>query len=84
MGNQHPNESLSLVMNCPWYTFRQHVYLVVRSSNFVHVQDVLIVATFRAARLTVQTRKLWLVSVATDRDAPLACPNAKNLVKKRK
>ena len=27
------------------------------------------VATFRVARLTLQARKLWLVGVATDRDA---------------
>ena len=28
------------------------------------------VATFRVARLTLQARKLWLVGVAIDRDAP--------------
>ena len=31
------------------------------------------VATVRVARLTLQTRKLWLVGVATDRDARRAC-----------
>ena len=29
-----------------------------------------IVVTFRVVRLTLQTPKLWLVGVATDRDAP--------------
>ena len=43
-----------------------------------------VVATFRVARLTVQTRKLWLVGVATDHEAPLACPNVKNLKNKEK
>ena len=41
------------------------------SSVFTAV-DVLcrvLIATFRVARLTVQTRKLWLVGVATDRNA---------------
>ena len=32
-----------------------------------------IIATFRVARLTLQTPKLWLVDVATDRDARHAC-----------
>ena len=36
-----------------------------------------VIATFRVASLTLQTRKLWLVGVATDRDAPLACPKVK-------
>ena len=40
-----------------------------------------LIATFRVARLTLQTRKLWLVGVATDHNArhPLTCPSAKNL-----
>ena len=42
------------------------------------------VATFRVARATSQTRKLWLVGVATDRDAPVACLNVKNLSKNEK
>ena len=32
-----------------------------------------IVATFRVARLSLQTPRLWLVDVATDRDARHAC-----------
>ena len=40
-----------------------------------------IVATFRVARLTLQTRKLCWVGVATDRNARyhLTCPNVSNL-----
>ena len=41
-------------------------------------QTLRILATFRVARLILQTRKLWLVGVANDRDAPLACPNVNN------
>ena len=33
----------------------------------------ILIATFRVARLTLQTPKLWLVVVATDRDARHAC-----------
>ena len=33
----------------------------------------LLTATCRVARLTLQTRKLWLVGVATDRDARFVC-----------
>ena len=42
------------------------------------------IATFRVARLTLQTRKLWLVGIATLRDARylLICPNVKNKKKK--
>ena len=36
---------------------------------------------FRVPRLTLQTRKPWLVGVATDRDAPLACREWKNHAK---
>ena len=32
-----------------------------------------IIGTFRVARLTLQAPKLWLVGVATDRDARHAC-----------
>ena len=41
------------------------------------------VATFRVAKLTLQTRKLWLVGVATGPSStlPLTCPNVKNLEK---
>ena len=43
------------------------------------------VATLRVARLTLQTRKLRLVSgVATDRDALLACPYVRSLSKTKK
>ena len=38
---------------------------IITEQNFI--------ATFRVARLTFQTRKLWLVGVATDRDARHAC-----------
>ena len=31
-----------------------------------------------------ETRKLWLVGVATDRGAPLACPNVNNLRKMKR
>ena len=51
---------------------------------FVCLLLVCLVATFRVARLTLQTRKLWLVGVATDRDAPLASPNVKNPFKNEK
>ena len=34
---------------------------------------IIIVATFRVARFTLQTPKLWLVGVATDRDTRHAC-----------
>ena len=37
--------------------------------------EYLFVATFRVARLTSLTPKLWLVGVVTDRDALLACRN---------
>ena len=40
---------------------------------FVHVHVFFFVATFRVARLTLQTPKLWLVGVATDRGARHAC-----------
>ena len=41
--------------------------------------DKVVLVTFMVARVTLQTRKLWLVCVATDRDAPMPCPNVKNL-----
>ena len=40
---------------------------------FFQKKTFLLFSTFTAARLTVQTWKLWLVSVATDRDACNAC-----------
>ena len=48
-----------------------------------------VVATFRVARFTLQTRELWLVGGCRDgpsRGLPLTCPNVKNLknFKKRK
>ena len=50
-----------------------------------------LIVTFRVARLTLQTRKLWLVGwlVGRCRDRPsralpLTCPNVKNLRKKQK
>ena len=47
----------------------------VHSRQHAEVMQSLIVvfATFRIARLTLQTPKLWLVGVATDRDARHAC-----------
>ena len=46
------------------------------------------IATFRVARLTLQTRKLWLVGVATDCDARRtrnrAASEAKNNEKKNR
>ena len=41
-----------------------------------------LIATFIDARLTLQTRKLWLVGWCRDRPSralPLTCPNVKNL-----
>ena len=49
----------------------------------IHRVHLSFIATFRVARLTLQTRKLWLVGVATDRDAPLACPNVKTFFSKK-
>ena len=45
------------------------VVVVVVVVLLVVVAVVVVVATFRVARLTLQTRKLWLVGVATDRGA---------------
>ena len=42
------------------------------------------IATLGVARLSLQTQKLGLFGVATDRDAPLACPNVKNLENQKK
>ena len=55
-----------------------------RHGNSSWVEMELFIATFRVARRSSQTRKLWLVGVATDCDAPLACPNAKNHKKRKK
>ena len=55
-----------------------------RHGNSSGVEIELFVATFRVARSSSQTLKLWLVGVATDRDAPLACPNVKNTKKEKK
>ena len=41
--------------------------------NVLAVHVFFFVATFRVARLTLQTPKLWLVGVATDRGARHAC-----------
>ena len=51
-------------------------------SGRVH-QEGVVIATCRVARLTLQTRKLRLVGVATDRHARyiLTCPNVKNVKK---
>ena len=48
---------------------RDNLSLVVFFSGVVDEQLVVFVATFRVARLTLQTRKLWLVGVAADRNA---------------
>ena len=48
-----------------------------RGSERSHLSEYIggVIATFRVTRLSLQTRKLWLVGVATDRDASvtLAC-----------
>ena len=61
-------------------SFQFFIFLIFSTENLL----LFFIATFRVARSTRQTRKLWLVGVAADRDAPLACPNVKNLAKKKR
>ena len=46
-------------------TIRHHSFLVCVSFSLLVL---CVVATSRVARLTLQTRKLWLVGVVTDRE----------------
>ena len=61
--------------------------LIFQISCFLHLRrivDILFFATFRVARLTLQTPKLWFVGRCRDRPwraSPSTCPNVKNLEK---
>ena len=57
---------------------RDHLSLVV-FSGVVDEQLVVFVATFRVARLTLQTRTLWLVGVATVTRVTFDLPECKDL-----
>ena len=54
---------------------QEHLRLGGPNNNCGLLCAILVVATFRVARLTLRTRKLWLGGVATDRNASvtLAC-----------
>ena len=57
---------------------------LLRPAAFLHlVAPTFLLRPSGSARLTLQTRKLWLVHVATDRPRALllTCPNVKNLQK---
>ena len=48
-------------------------YVFIATYQVPLAREIALFATFRVARLTLQTPKNWLVGVATDRDARHAC-----------